>query len=98
MKAFLLKYIHNKYFYAGLAFLIWMIFFDQESFIDRYNLNKTLGGLEKQKAFYLDEITKNEEAIYILENDSSQLEKFGREKYYMKKDNEDIFVIVETKE
>ena len=94
MKTFFKKYINNKYFYTGLAFVIWMIFFDQESFIDRYHLNQTLKDLENQKAFYLDEINKNEAAIYILENDTSQLEKFAREKYYMKKDNEDVFVIV----
>jgi len=94
MKTFIKKYINNKYFYTGLAFVVWMIFFDQESFIDRYRLNRTLERLENQKAFYLDEISKNEAAIYILENDTSQLEKFAREKYYMKKDNEDVFVIV----
>jgi cell division protein FtsB len=94
MKTFIKKYINNKYFYTGLAFVVWMTFFDQESFIDRYRLNRTLEGLENQKAFYLDEINKNEAAIYILENDTSQLERFAREKYYMKKDNEDVFVIV----
>jgi len=94
MKTFIKKYINNKYFYTGLAFVVWMIFFDQESFIDRYRLNRTLERLENQKAFYLDEISKNEAAIYILENDTSQLERFAREKYYMKKDNEDVFVIV----
>ena len=58
MKTFFKKYINNKYFYTGLAFVIWMIFFDQESFIDRYHLNQTLKDLENQKAFYLDEINK----------------------------------------
>ena len=98
MKTFLRKYINNKYFYTGLAFVIWMIFFDQQSFIDRYHLNQTLKGLEDQKAFFVDEINSNEAAIYLLENDSSQLEKFAREKYYMKKDNEEVFVIVRETE
>ena len=74
MKHFFSKYINNKYFYTGLAFVIWLIFFDQESLIDQYRLSNTLENLEDQKTFYLDEIEKNEETIYELENDSSKLE------------------------
>ena len=98
MKTFFKKYINNKYFYTGLAFVIWMIFFDQQNFIDRYHLNQTLNGLDEQQDFFLEEISKNEASIYLLENDTSQLEKFAREKYYMKKDNEEVFVIVRETE
>lgn len=98
MNQFFRKYINNKYFYTAFAFVVWMVFFDQESFIEQYRLNKTLNGLEDQKAFYLEEIEKNEKTIELLETDSSALEKFAREKYYMKKDNEEVFVIIETKD
>ena len=91
---FVKKYILNKYFYTGLAFVVWMIFFDQENIVEQYRLNTTLSDLEQKKAYYLEEIAKNEEAINKLENDSTQLEKFAREKYFMKKDNEEIFVII----
>jgi len=98
MKNFYRKYIHNKYFYTGFAFLVWMIFFDQESFIQQYKLSSTLENLEEQKTFYLEEIEKNEKTIELLETDSSALEKFAREKYYMKRDNEEVFVLVEEEE
>ena len=95
MKDFFYKYVHNKYFYTGLVFLVWLVFFDQESMIDQYRLSNTLEGLEDQKAFYNEEIKNNEQTIYELENDSSELERFAREKYYMKKEHEEIFVIIE---
>lgn len=95
---FFKKYILNKYFIAGLIFLTWMIFFDQESFIDQIKLSSTLNNLENQKTYYQDEIENTREAINVLENDSAHLEKYAREKYYMKKDNEDIFVIIEEDE
>ena len=91
---FVKKYILNKYFYTGLAFVVWMIFFDQENIVEQYRLNTTLSDLEQKKAYYLGEIAKNENAIDKLENDSTQLEKFAREEYFMKKDNEEIFVII----
>jgi len=91
---FFRKYINNKYFYTGLLFLIWWIFFDQESILMQYDLTKVRTGLEKQKDYYNTEIEKDEAAINILQNDTLFLEKYAREKYFMKKDDEDIFVIV----
>jgi cell division protein FtsB len=95
MNPFFRKYINNKYFYTAFAFLVWMVFFDQESFIEQYRLSQTLRGLESQKEFYIEEIEKNEMTIDLLETDSSALEKFAREKYFMKKDNEEVFVIID---
>ena len=97
MKTFFKKYINNKYFYTGLAFVIWMVFFDQESFIEQYKLSQTVDGLESQKSFYLEEIEKNDQTIKTLENDTAALERFAREKYYMKRDNEEVYVIVKEK-
>ena len=75
-------------------FLIWWIFFDQESLIVQYDLAKVRIGLEKQKDYYNNEIEKDEASINTLQNDTVFLEKYAREKYFMKKDNEDVFVIV----
>lgn len=88
------KYINNKYFYTGLIFLIWWVFFDQESLLVQYNLTSIKTGLEDQKEYYLEEIEKDRDAINTLQNDTILLEKYAREKYYMKKDNEDVFVII----
>jgi cell division protein FtsB len=74
--------------------MIWWIFFDQESLIVQYNLTSLKSGLEQQKEYYQSEIKKDEAAINTLQNDTVFLEKYAREKYFMKKDNEDVFVIV----
>jgi cell division protein FtsB len=71
-----------------------MIFFDQENFIEQYHLTKTLNDLDSKKEFYQEEIAQNEEKINLLETDAEYLEKFAREKYFMKKENEDVFVII----
>jgi len=91
---FFKKYINNRYFYAGLLFIVWMVFFDQENIVEQLKLSKNLDELEDQKEFYLEEIKNNSEAIYVLETDTVLLEKYAREKYYMKKDGEDVFVLV----
>lgn len=95
---FFRKYINNKYFYTGVLFLIWWIFFDQESIIVQYNLSSLRSGLEQQKEYYNSEIKKDQAAINTLQNDTVFLEKYAREKYFMKKDNEDVFVIVREEE
>ncbi|MCF6171412.1 MAG: septum formation initiator family protein [Bacteroidales bacterium] len=91
---FFRKYINNRYFYTGLAFVILMVFFDQENIVEQLNLSRRLSDLEEQKAFYREEIKNNTEAIYVLEHDTLRMEKYAREKYYMKKDGEDVFVLV----
>ncbi len=78
--------------------MIWWVFFDQESLIVQYDLDKIKTGLEKQKEFYLEEIEKDEKSINTLQTDTVQLERYAREKYLMKKDNEDVFVIIRDKE
>ena len=91
---FFKKYINNRYFYTGLAFIVWMLFFDQENIVEQMHLSRQLNDLEDQKEFYLHEIEANTEAINVLENDTARLEEYAREKYYMKKDGEDVFVLV----
>ncbi len=95
---FFKKYINNKYFYTGLLFVVWWVYFDQESLIVQYNLTSVKTGLQDQKEYYLQEIEKDESAIATLQNDTVLLEKYAREKYYMKKDNEDVYLIVQDKE
>jgi cell division protein FtsB len=92
------KYLHNKFFYAGLVFTVWVLFFDQESMLEQYRLSETLDGLRGQKEYYQNEIARTEQAVNTLTNDSISLERYAREKYYMKKSNEDVFVIVRENE
>jgi len=89
--------LRNKYILASLAFLVWLTFFDRNNFIAQIRLGRTLNEQRQQKDFYQKEIKKDSTAIHDIISDSVSLEKFAREKYLMKKDNEDIFLIVEEK-
>ena len=91
---FFKKYINNKFFYTALAFVVWMVFFDSDNFLEQIRLNQQIKKLEKQKIFYNKEITKNKNAINALQYDTAKLEDYARERYFMKKDNEDIYVVV----
>lgn len=88
------KILLNKFFYVGLAFLIWISFFDQDSIVEQYHLSQSLSDLQSKKEYYLNEINYNKTNIRLLESDSSHIEKFAREKYFMKRDNEEVFVII----
>jgi cell division protein DivIC len=94
----LLKFFHNKYFYTLLAFVVWMVFFDTESIREQMKLSKTLEELQEHKTYLQNEIEKNNNAVYILENDTAALERFAREKYYMKRDSEDVYFILRENE
>lgn len=90
----ILSSLNNKYVVSTAAFLVWLMFFDNNSLIRQSRLSGQLRDLKKQKAFYEEAIGKNREASRELMNDEDLLEKFARERYLMKKDNEDIFVII----
>ena len=87
------KYINNKYFYTALAFVVWMSFFDSDNLLVQFKLSRKIKNLKNQKAFYAKEIAKNKSALNALQYDTTKLEDYAREKYFMKKDNEDIFVV-----
>ena len=75
-----------------------MLFFDNNNFIAQFRLNQTLNNLEMEKEYYLTEIEKDRQATFELMTDTLTLEKFGREQYLMKRDNEDIYLIVDEEE
>ena len=94
----LVPWLKNKYVLTIFLFLVWMTFFDRNDLITQYNQRSALNQIKQDKAYYLLEIQKNREMIEGLTTNSEQLERFAREKYLMKKDNEDVFVIVEKQD
>ncbi len=86
------KLMKNIYVLVLTAFVIWMIFFDANSLLIHRELNHEIKKLEKQKEFLQGEIDKDKVILEKL-SDKDELEKFAREKYYMKKANEEIFLI-----
>jgi cell division protein FtsB len=91
----LLPYLKNKYIITGLFMLVWISFFDKYDLVSQYQARQSLKQLEKDKAYYADEIKKTQEEIQELQTNDRSLEKFAREKYMMKKDDEDIFLIID---
>ena len=87
-----LKIVSNKYLLILLLFGTWMLFLDNYSYMDQRVLNKQIQGLEENKKYYQEEIEKDKQNIKLLKN-PEQVEKYAREKYYMKKDSEDIYIV-----
>ncbi|PKH66165.1 septum formation initiator [Flavobacterium sp. ALD4] len=86
------KFLSNKYVWVLLFFSTWMIFLDNYSYFDHRVLDNQVDELEDNKEYYQQEIKKDEDQIKQL-NNPEQIEKYAREKYYMKKDSEDIYII-----
>ena len=89
-----LALIRNKYLIAGIAFLTWMLFFDRNDLMSQYEYRRQLNKLQAEKEFYTTESTKAIKDLNELTTNREKLEKFAREKYLMKKENEDVFVII----
>lgn len=89
-----LDLIRNKYFIAGIAFLTWMLFFDRNDLMSQYEYGRQLNKLQAEKEFYTIESAKAIKDLNELTTNRAKLEKFAREKYLMKKENEDVFVII----
>lgn len=86
------QFVSNKYILILLVFLVWMVFFDTNNWFIHKELDDEINGLESNKDFYSDEISKDKLFLKKME-DSFELEKFARETYFLKKENEDIFII-----
>ena len=90
--------LKNRYILTLLLFLIWLLFFDQNNIIDRIKNQHKKNQLAKDITYYRKKIAEDSERLKELKTDNKNLEKFAREQFFMKKENEDIFVIVEEDE
>ena len=82
----------NIYLLVSLFFIVWMLFFDTNSFRILWSLESKIDDLEQQKKELIRKIDEDRLMIQKL-SDSIELEKFGREQYYLKKADEDIFIV-----
>ncbi len=86
------KFLSNRYVLILILFLVWMLFFDENSFINHRELDKEVNKLEKSIKYYKKETEGDKKVIENLKNPDS-LEKFAREEYKMKRKDEDIYII-----
>jgi len=90
-------WMRNKYLIVIAAFLAWILFFDRNNLISQAGLRMKLSDYREKKEYLEDQIASvNKEKKELLTNQDS-LERFGREQYMMKKDDEDLYVIVPEK-
>jgi len=82
----------NKYVLIVLLFVVWMVFFDTNSWFIHRELDQEINELKENKEYFIKEIVKDQKDIKTLK-DSGELEKFAREEYFMKKDDEEIYII-----
>ncbi|MBF01438.1 MULTISPECIES: septum formation initiator family protein [Flavobacterium] len=88
-----LKFIGNRYVLVIIFFAVWMVFIDNYSlYFDHPVLDNEIKELEENKEYYVKEIRKDSTSIKQLQN-PDQTEKYAREKYYMKREDEDIYII-----
>ena len=89
------KPLRNKYLILFLLFILWVVFIDDYNLINQSKIKNTVDDLKSQKEFYISEIKSDSTELHKLQNDPAEQEKFAREKFLMKKENEDIFIIRE---
>lgn len=86
------QYASNLYVLVLTIFLVWMLFFDQNSLLIHLELRREIKKLEQQQEFLREQIDHDRELIESL-SDPRELEKFAREQYYLKKPDEEIYII-----
>src|SRR4029450_9299027 len=88
-------WLKNKFFIAFAAFAVWMLFFDERDVFTMRHHRQGLRELQQSKKYYADQINKEKTELEKLKNSPATLEKYAREKYYMKSDNEDLSLLTE---
>lgn len=96
MLLFLKNAIFNRYMLALAAFLVWMAFFDKNDFLTQRQRTAELEALNEKIEYYRQQISSSQQELQALQNDPGTLERYAREKYFMKRPNEDIYVLPDS--
>jgi len=91
----LVRLLKNKYFIAGMIFLLWVMFFDENNLVAHRKNKNRLSALKAQKEYYQEKIESDNQKIEELRSGQENLEKYAREQFYMSKPDEDLFIVVE---
>ncbi len=87
------RILRNKYIITLIVFFLWLLFFDQNNLVNRFSEVRRIRQLESEKDYFKERIKTDSTRLNELKTDSENLEKFAREQYLMKRDNEEIFII-----
>lgn len=87
------SWLKNKYLLTGVFFAIWMVFFDPKDILSDLERRGKLNELQTSELHLKGQITDAKKELDLLKNNAQSIEKYAREKYLMKKDNEDLFIV-----
>ncbi|MBL0329613.1 MAG: septum formation initiator family protein [Bacteroidetes bacterium] len=93
-----LTLLKNKYLITVVLLTVWVVFFDKNDLRTQLEFRKEVKKLEEERNYFAKEINSITSSLKELYTNPKTLEKFAREEYLMKRDNEDIFVIVEEQQ
>lgn len=87
----------NKFFIVSILFIVWMVFFDQNSFFIHKEMDNEIKELKLEKRQYEEKLQKETIQLQQIQTNPSEIERIAREKHFLKKENEDVFIIEEKK-
>ena len=87
------SFLYNKFFLAAVAFVVWILFFDRNDLFSHRNRKEELNKLQESKLYFTQQIKEDRKFSEELKSNPAAIEKFAREKYGMKRDNEDLYLI-----
>jgi cell division protein FtsB len=87
-------WLKNRYFLACFSFFIYVSFFDRNSILNQLEQKAEIKELKRQMEFYNKEIESTRKSLNDLTTNYETMENYARETFLMKKDNEDIFLVI----
>lgn len=85
--------LKNRYFIVTVIFLVWILFFDNNSIIGWFRALKDYNENKSQQRYYKEQILQTEKYLMELQSNKDSLEKFARENYFFHKEDEDVFIV-----
>ncbi|WP_121352480.1 FtsB family cell division protein [Flavisolibacter nicotianae] len=89
-------FFRNKYLLTLAGFVVWILFFDKNDLFTQMERNRNLREIEKSKEYYTKKIEESKKFSEDIQSNAAAIEKFAREKYLMKRENEDLFLVQKT--
>ena len=90
--------LKNKYILSVVVFVLWVCFFDRNDVFTQWDRKKELEKLETSKAYYQAEIETTKKDLNDLEYNQAFFEKYARENFYLKRPNEEVFIVEDSAE
>lgn len=88
-----LSFLRNKYLLTLTCFVVWMLFFDRNDFFSQMERRRNLQEIESSKEYFANKIAESKKFSNDIQTNAAAVEKFAREKYLMKRENEDLFIV-----